>query len=692
MFSKLALKNVTKSMKDYTVYFLTLMFGVCLFYMFNSIDAQTAMLAISKSQQDILKTLTQVIGYVSVFISVILGFLVVYANGFLMKRRKKELGVYMTLGMPKSQISMVIILEIFLIGLFSLAVGLVAGIFLSQGMSVLTAKLFEANLKKFVFVFSKPAFLKTLVYFGVIFVVVMGFNTISVSHLKLIDLLSAGHKNQKLHLSHLWMSVVIFIISVGCLATAYYLIEKNGMLAFDQQFAASLILGVIGTLLFFLSLSGFLLRVIQSNKKLYFRNLNMFVLRQFNSKINTTFVLVSVICIMLLITIGTLSTGMGMSNMLSKDLKTACPYDATLTSYLGDISNTSQENGTTTTTQRTSEKTGNIEESLKKAGMDVDHWAASRAQVSTYGLKAANYALFLSRDNWPNILGSYSDYTSKMPMTLMPVSDYNQLLKMFGKQPLMLAENQYAINCNSEDLIPVYNSALRSGKKITLSGKTLEPLQTSANTISYSDSGSAEDIGTLILPDSFLKGQKPVVTVLNVNYKPGTNESEFIAAVKAADKATDGYCYDHMNTKADIYESAGGYKVLISYLALYIGIVFLIAAAAVLALQQLSESSDNADRYGLLRKLGTEEKMVNHALFTQIALYFLLPLSLAIVHCIVGIDVANRVIRQLGAVDILGNIVFTAVIFVVVYGAYFLATYFGSKSMIRQKNIFRRTE
>lgn len=321
MFYRLAFKNVTKSVRDYAVYFLTLMFGVCLFYLFNSIDAQTAMLEISKSQKSILKMLTQAIGYVSVFISVILGFLVVYANGFLMKRRKKELGVYLTLGMPKSRISAVMVLETFLIGLLSLAVGLVAGVFLSQGMSVVTAKLFEANLSQFIFTFSRRAFWKTLVYFGVIFAVVIIFNVVSVSHLKLVDLLGAGRKNQKLPVRHLWISVAVFAVSVACLTTAYILIERNGMLQINGEFLASLILGCAGTLLFFFSLSGFLLRVVQANRGLYLKNLNMFVLRQFNSKINTTFLSVSVICIMLLISIGTLSTGMGMSNVLSKSLK-----------------------------------------------------------------------------------------------------------------------------------------------------------------------------------------------------------------------------------------------------------------------------------------------------------------------------------------------------------------------------------
>lgn len=671
MFSKLAFKNVTKSMKDYTVYFLTLMFGVCLFYMFNSIDAQTAMLTISKSQYDILKTLTQVISYVSVFISVILGFLVVYANGFLMKRRKKELGVYMTLGMPKSKISAIMILETFLIGLFSLAVGLVAGIFLSQGMSVVTAKLFEANLTRFMFTFSQSAFWKTLVYFGVMFFVVILFNTVSVSRLKLIDLLSAGHKNQKLHISRLWMSVVIFIVSVGCLAAAYVLIEKNGMVRITPQFAASLILGVIGTVLFFLSLSGFLLRVIQSNKKLYFKDLNMFVLRQFNSKINTTFVSVSVICLMLLVTIGTLSTGMGVSNALSKDLKTACPYDASILSVA----------------KGKDAKATNIEKPLQNAGFNLSRWSENYAEISEFDSGIA-LNTFLTNQNWPDILGDYSDKAGKIPVNAVKLSAYNNLMKMQGKQTVSLKEGQYALNCNYSNLISAYNDCLKQGKTITINGKTLKPLMPVVLSECFSDSGSASDVGTLILPDSSFAGKQPVETILNLNYKAGVKDSEFVSALKAAT----AYAYDALTTKADVYQSAGGYKLLVSYLALYIGLVFLIAAAAILALQQLSESSDNAERYGLLRKLGVEEKMVNHALFTQIALYFLLPLSLAIVHCIVGIDVANRVIRLMGAMDILSSIVMTVAIFLVVYGAYFLATYFGSKSMIRQKEIYRRTE
>lgn len=691
MFSKLALKNVTKSMKDYAVYFLTLMFGVCLFYMFNSLDSQAAMLQISQSQQETLKSLSGIIGYVSVFVSVILGFLVVYANGFLMKRRKKELGVYMTLGMPKGKISFIMILETFLIGLFSLTAGLVAGIFLSQGMSVVTAKLFEANLSKFVFTFSSGAFWKTLVYFGVMFLVVMAFNMMSVSRLKLIDLLSAGHKNEKLRIRRLWISVILFLLSVGCLATSYYLIETNGIFRITNEFIASLLLGIIGTLLFFLSLSGFLLRVVKSNRKLYFKGLNMFVLRQFNSKINTTFVSVSVICIMLLITIGTLSTGLSVSQVLSKDLRTACPYDVTMMGYPGHQE--AESGSTVTVVSPDDEKNIDILASLKKAGIDISQYSDSYAQVKIYEDKTVPYGHFLTKDNWPQIMGEYSEENaSSSRMYLIPLSDYNALMKMQGKPSLALASDQYAVNCTYENLISAYQRAVQNGTAITIDGKNLKPLKTVLS-IGYFDSSSGSDIGTLILPDSFFGTKKSAVTYLNLNYRPGTDAETADSSLKSASINSDVFPFacSFVSRKAT-YERANGSKTIASYLALYIGLVFLIAAAAVLALQQLSESSDNAERYGLLRKLGAEGKMVNRALFTQVGLYFLLPLSLAIIHSVVGINTVNRALVTVRKMDILGNITMTASIFVIVYGAYFLATYLGSKSMIRQKKIYRRRE
>lgn len=384
MFSKLALKNAAKSFRDYTVYFLTVLFGVCLFYVFNSIDSQTALLKLSESQRSTVKALLEVMDYISVFIAVVLGFLVVYVNGFLMKRRKKELGVYLTLGMPKGKISGIVVSETFFIGLLSLAVGLVAGVFASQGMSVVTARLFEANLTAFRFTFSQSACIKTLACFAVIFFIVMLFNTISVSRLSLIELLNAGKKNETLRFGgKLWVSVAVFLISAACLVTAYAMILQNGF-QLGTRFTVSILLGCVGTLLFFLSLSGFLLRVVQARKKLYFKNLNMFVLRQFNSKINTNFVSVSVICLMLFLTICALSSGIGVADALSKDLKDTTPYDISF-QYIYHSDDARKQ-------------IRDLARHMKDDGIDLDRYADSYAQISVYS--------FAEKDASPGAAGA----------------------------------------------------------------------------------------------------------------------------------------------------------------------------------------------------------------------------------------------------------------------------------------------
>ena len=299
MYFKIALHNVKKSLKDYTIYFLTLTFGICLFYLFNSIHSQQALLEMNESQRKMIELIQTMISGISIFVAVILGLLIIYANQYLMKRRHKEMGIYLLLGMEKGQVSRILILETLLIGIFALAAGLAAGIFLAQGFSILTARMFAVEMKEFQFVFSQEAFLQTILYFVIIFVIVMLFNSISISKYKIIDLIHAGKKNQKLRLKSLWQSIVIFVISIACIGFGYHNIIENGMLELNLQFRTSIIFGFIGTFLFFFSLSGFMLHLAKAKKSFYYKGLNIFIFRQIHSKITTTFISMTMLCLML---------------------------------------------------------------------------------------------------------------------------------------------------------------------------------------------------------------------------------------------------------------------------------------------------------------------------------------------------------------------------------------------------------
>lgn len=670
MYSKLAFRNVRRSVRDYTIYFLTLTFGVCVFYVFNSIESQQAMMSISSSDEQALQSLTMIMGYVSVFISIILGFLILYANKFLIKRRKKELGIYMTLGMDKSKMSWILMLETLLIGIVSLTVGLILGFFLSEGLAVVTAKMFEAAFTEFKFVFSPAACGKTVLYFSLIFIMVMLFNTLSISKYKLIDLLSADKKNETFKVKKLWHSVVIFIAAVIFISVAYYLIIDNGLMDIGPQFAAALACGSVGTLLFFMSLSGFLLRLVQSNKKLYLKGLNMFVLRQLNSKINTTFISMTVICIMLLFTIGTLSSGISLADVLTSSAEKTTPFDATITSgpenpYLDD-----------------QPIYADIAAELAAQGVDLNRFAGETSQITYHLSDVPNAILFeYSTEGVKNMLTRDAfERFKKYPMQVVSLSDFNAQMRALGKDTITLSEGQFRIFYDMPQITPSVDTFLENNGKVTLNGATLESAGpaidcTIGTNFSFSNSG------TLIVSDALAQSLPFDSAQLNINYKaPAEASSDVLNQYSDLLMPQNGFL---TITREEMYAQGTAMKITTSYVGIYVGIIFLIASAAILALQQLSEASDNSERYALLRKIGAEDKMIRHALFVQIAIYFLMPLALAVIHSIVGLKVANDFIAFFGHVNVAENTGVTALILVLIYGGYFLATYFGSKNMIK---------
>jgi len=290
MFSKIAINNVKRSFKDYFIYFITLTFAVSIFYSFNSIEAQNSMFEMGKSTSEFMATLNTLIAGASVFVAFILGGLIDYANNFLIKKRKRELGIYMTLGMSKGKISQILIIETIIIGLISLTVGVILGILVSQGLSIITAKLLVVNTSKYKFIISVSAVIKTTVCFAIMFLIVMILNQRTISKYKLIDMINASKKNEKIKTNNAFLSIVIFLLSVASLIVAYKLILNVGLSPENILFSVSVMLGIIGTLLFFFSLSNFFIHAIQKNKKVYFKDLNIFVLRQINNKINTNFI------------------------------------------------------------------------------------------------------------------------------------------------------------------------------------------------------------------------------------------------------------------------------------------------------------------------------------------------------------------------------------------------------------------
>lgn len=688
MLFKLSFRNMKKSFKDYAIYFLTLFLGVAIFYMFNSLDSQQAMLDISESQKEIIKLMISMLSVVSIFIAVILGLLIAYANKFLINRRKREFGIYMTLGMGRRQISKIILLETILVGILSLIAGLAIGIFASQFMSVLVAKMFEADMTKFTFIFSKEACIKTCVYFAIIYIAVMFIDTITVSRYKLINLLIATKKNEKIKLKNPILCMLVFIIACVMLGWAYWKVSaKATTISTIQEMIKPIIAGIIGTVLVFWSLSGFILKLVQSNKKIYLKGTNMFVLRQLSNKVNTTVVSMSVICLMLFMTITVLSTSLSLQNSMKKDIEEMTPVDINLykQANIGDTYTLYGVKKESTPEQREDSKYP-ITTTLKENGYSLNE-LKDITEIEIYNTDEWQIPDSLG-DEFEKIQEQYTLVSFAEPEDIIKVSDYNKIARLYGNQEYSLNDDEFMTICNFDSFEKIRNSALEKGVTKIINGKEYHSKYKECKPGFVQMSTSHTNLGIILVPDSFeLKDSWKEQYFLAANYNATTDEGK----EKIEKDFTNGKPLEVKGinlegmSKISLVESSVGISTMVVFIAIYLGIVFLIASSAILALKQLTESSDNKQRYLILRKIGCDEKMINQALFRQIGIFFMMPLVLAIIHSIFGIQFATTIFEGLTSKSqLLPSIISTVIIMVVVYGLYFIATYAGSKNIIKE--------
>lgn len=685
----MSVKNIRKSIKDYTIYFLTLILGVAIFYMFNSLDSQEAMLVVNSSTRQIVKLMVGMINYVSVFVAVILGFLIVYANNFLIKRRKREFGLYMTLGMGKRQISGILLGETFLIGLISLVVGLVIGVFGSQLMSILVAKLFQADMSEYQFVFSEAACWKTCAYFGVMYAASMVLNIVIISRYKLIDLISAEKKNEKVRMKNPVICVLVFLAAAVTLGTAYYMVT-GGLTQLDlmNQLVIPILMGIVSTFLIFWSVSGLALKVVQMRKELYLKDSNIFVLRQIHNRINTTVVSMTIICLLLFMTITVLSTALSLNRVLTQDLEEMTPVDLNLykTANLPD-------NGAYTQLQiEDSQKP--ISDTLKENGLDMKV-LKDVTEVATYTSTEWTWETSLqsviesAKENYPMLMYDTAEEIIKL-------SDYNKIARLYGNREYELAEDEYLVLCDFDNMKNLRDMALKNGSEVAIGGKVYHSRYPECQEGYLVISTSHTNTGLMVVPDSCplsedmkeryylmadynadTKEEKYQTEAMFTNY--GDGDHELMENLEEKQIRLDGV------SKISIIESSKGLSTIISFIAIYLGIIFLIASSAILALKELTENSDNRHRYTILRKIGMDEKMIHQTLFRQIGIFFMAPLVLAVVHSIFGIQFALKIVAvQVETREMLPSVIATAVFLILVYGGYFLATYMESKNIIRE--------
>lgn len=700
---KLAWGNVRKSLGDFGVYFVTVVLGVAVFYAFNSMSAQQGVLALSEQQSAILSLLGTVIGGVSVFIAALLVFLVVYANRFLIRRRKKEFGLYLALGMGVSDVVRIVLVESAIVGAFSLAVGLVLGIGLSQALLWVTSSLFSAEVataEGIAFMFSPDAFAEAIAVFAAIFILAATVNSLTVARAKLVDLLRADRTVESMKLKSLPLSFSLFIVSLVVIGAAYKLLVDNGLASLSLEFVASTVLVIVGTALFFYSLSGFLLRAMQFARPLYLRGLNMFTLRQLNARVNTAFATLTVVCLVLFLAITSVCTGIGLRDATEDSLAKGTAYSATASTTVAVVGQDGEAQRLAYLDPYTDYMEGvgyDMREGLAKSMRDVgagdfDALVVESVQLDslydmqvpvTYGTVEESSGIKLADITSSDLVNPGYE---AVPLSLMKLSQVNAALELAGKGPISLGAGECAVLCDMEAFYPFWDAVARSGAQVGVGGKNLAVVSARFDCIETTTYQC--NAGALVLRDEDVPaGCVLGTTKLDMQCESEADEAALSKALGAVaentESATWPLYYGMFLTRTDCQEQSIGVSVLVGYLAIYLGFVLVIACAAILAIQQLSDASDNARRYGLLRKLGADEGMVGRALFVQVLVYFLFPLVLAVAHSACAVSVVSGVISVFGRFDIAGTALAVAGGLALVYGAYFLVTFFTARRLIR---------
>ena len=663
MIFKLSLKNITKSLKDYSIYFFTLVVAVSIFYIFNSLEAQKSILILSETKQDMIQSIIIIMNYLSVFVSIILGFLIIYSNNFIIKRRKKEIGLYLTLGMSKRKVSTMLVIETIVIGLFSLLVGLILGIFISQGLSILTAKLFEVNLSNYTFIFSEKALYKTIIYFGLIFVLVMIFNIITLTKYKLINLLTATKQNEKVKFRNKYTITISFILAIVLIAYAYHLLFQGTLFMMDKKTLTMIISGSLGTLLFFYSLSGFILTITKKIKKIYYKDLNMFNLKQINNQINTSVISTTIISLMLLLTIGILACSVTMTNAFNNDIEENNQQDFTIYSHNryieGEYTNLNQIITNKYFKQEVKEYT----------------------KYDIYNIKNLTTINMMTAQDKQQLKKKYGNLIElNTQVMVIKQSDYNNIMNIQNKPKINIKEDEYLETTNIDTLIEYLTPFYKKQNKININNNYLKPATKEIIKLAPENSSSNNNTGIIVVNDKYLKNQKPIQSIIIGNYKDNNKEKREQNFLKSLTTENQNLL---ITTKIDMVTQSLGLKVMLIYVGLYLGIIFAISSVTVLAITELSTSSDNKERYKILKELGASNKMINKALFTQIAIIFILPLAVALFHAAVGLTEINSLIKMLADIKIGKSLLLTSIFIVLIYGGYFLATYKISKRIIK---------
>ena len=739
MFIKIAFGNVRRSLRDFSIYFVTLSLSIMMFYSFNALLSQGFYTDLSPDMGRMYQLMKMFIQALSVLIGVIVMFLVVSSNLFFMKRRRREFATYILLGMKKMHLALIILIENVLCAVVSLIVGLGLGILVSQFTSPYISSLFDFPPDMFTFSISQEALLFTTELFCVIFAVSSLITSLCISRVRLAILFKSSLVSDRFKLRNPYVLFALFVVSLVCIGYSYSLLKFWLSTHADSSvFAQATLFVTLGTALFFFSLSGFIVVITKSIKPLYFRGLNCYVVRQFAKSVNSAWASLTLVCATVFVALCGLSLGFAVVSSIDGQLKDIDTSRVMVMADIVDNDKLSADEGVLAA-DSTSAADYDI---ARYVSTHVDHWNdyvaytagfrfystlgkefensdakdaaktlfkqiiahhsetaaptvrpahntdASAQNQSEHGFSIFSTPADSSNDNDAESAAIPSELKGYTNILYMKVSEVNALLQHLGKPTVSLADNQVALLALMEPSYKALAPYVTGDIPVGVGGHNV----TLTTLLDYNDF-----VGiftgypiTLVVPDSFIDNSSQLYGCSAIGFLKDTSreaQQSFIRDVLGTSKHPATW-ENNIQAPWNKISIVNLYQVVVmgsvlkgigSFMAIYLGLILLVAAACLLAIQQLTQALDTRHDYTKLLQLGATTGMASRALFAQVCFYFFVPAALALVH---ALQFITAIKVEIGSLSQAGGILAQILAVVLVgYIGYFVICYIISRSI-----------
>lgn len=646
-YSKLAVSNIKKNGQTYIPYLITCIFTVAMYYIMHSLSINEGLRTMrgGDAMMSILEFGRWVIGIFAVIF-------LFYTNSFLMKGRKKEIGLWNILGMEKRHILKEIGFETLYMTMISLAVGLLVGILFEKVVYLLLLKILKFEITLGFHIYGK-AVLTTGILFAGIFLAIFLNSLRQVSLANPIELLRGGNVGEKEPKTK-WVMVILGVL---CLGGGYTLsiVTKNPLNAFTVLFEA-VILVVAGTYFLFMAGSIAVLKLLRKNKKFYYQTKHFTAISGMLYRMKRNAVGLSNICILSTMVLVMLSTTISLLIGMKDTVQTVCPYDL----YI-DIEGQMDANA-------------EVNEVINRCIADN--------QLTVKNQVEYQYLEYVGRQQENHILaatdagGSSLSSEDMVYITFLTLSDYNEMSdkdislkdgeimiyadgEAYGYEQLNILGKEYQVTEEPGDFLPISMGFISVIKQYYIIVEDMEELQWIADKV------TEEWGGTMMIATQY-------------GYDlTGTNEAQIDTASQIQNQLSgmglsavvDGQAM----AEKDFLGNYGG----LFFLGIFLGILFIMATILIIYYKQISEGYEDQGRFEIMQKVGMSQIEVKQSIRSQILTVFFLPLITAGIHVGFAFPLISRLLQLLGLINVQLYIMCTVacfVVFAVMYGSIYSVT------------------